>query len=86
MVQLNYNLSDFTPHKEVALTFRFDATSDSRVLIYTDAGRLDEEILHQGDDQFLIEVESTSFLKLYFIHVTPGGGSWFFRGIDGYIA
>lgn len=89
-VELHYDLSAFEPHKEVALTFRFDAMSESRVLVYTDAELLDEEILHVGDDQFLIEVESTSYLSLYFIHATldgsPYGGYWFFRGIDGYIA
>ena len=61
-VCLFYDLSDFEPHKEVALTFRFDAVSESRVLIYTAAGLLDEEILHIGDNQFLIEVENTSQL------------------------
>ena len=89
-VYLYYNLSDFTPHKEVALTFRFDAITESRIQIYTDAGLLDEEILNPGDDQFLLEVESTSALNLYFIHVNRDGsnygGNWFFRGIDGYIA
>ncbi len=89
-VELNYDLSAFEPHKEVALTFGFDALSESRVLIYTDDGLLDEEVLHVGDNQFLIEVESTSPLVLYFIHVNVDGssygGSWFFRGIDGYIA
>jgi len=89
-VELYYNLSDFEPHKEVALTFRFDAVSESRVLIYTSAGLLDDEILHVGDNQFLIEVASTDSLYLYFMHVKNDGssigGSWFFRGIDGYIA
>lgn len=89
-VSLAYNLSDFQPHKEVVLTFRFDATSESRLLIYTYAGFLDEETLHPGDNQFLIEVESTSYLSLYFIHVNRDGstygGTWFFRGADGYIA
>ena len=89
-VILQYDLSDFQPHKEVALTFRFNAAGESRVLIYTDAGLIDDEILNPGDDQFLMEVESTSPLLLYFIHVnragTNYGGSWFFRGIDGYIA
>jgi hypothetical protein len=89
-VDLNYDLSHFEPHKEVALTFRFDALTESRVLVYTDAGLLDEEILHVGDDQFLIEVESTDALYLRFIHVNhdaqSSGGNWYFRGIDGYIA
>lgn len=39
-VELFYNLSAFQPHKEVALTFRFDAVSQSRVLIYTNAGQI----------------------------------------------
>jgi len=85
-----YNLSDFKPHKEVALTFRFDAYMESRILVYTIAGLLDEEVLHVGDNQFLIEVESTDALTLNFIHAnldgSTKGGSWFFRGIDGFIA
>lgn len=89
-VELLYDLSAFAPNKEVALTFRFDAYSESRVLVYTSAGLLDEEILHVGDNQFLIEVESTDPLNLYFIHAnfdgSTVGGHWFFRGIDGYIA
>ena len=89
-VILSYDLSDFEPHKEVALTLRFDALSESRVLIYTNAGLLDDETLHVGDDQLLIEVESTDFLYLYFIHAnrdgSAWGGTWFFSGIDGYIA
>jgi len=89
-VSMYYDLSVFEPHKEVALTFGFDAVSESRILIYTDAGLLDEEILHVGDNQLLIEVESTSFLNLNFIHVNVDGssfgGNWFLRGIDGYIA
>ena len=87
---LVYDLSVFEPHKEVALTFGFDAELESRILVYTDNGLLDEEILHVGDNQFLIEVESTNYLILYFIHVnldgSTYGGHWFFRGIDGYIA
>jgi hypothetical protein len=89
-VVCHYDLSDFAPHKEVALTFRFDAVLESRILVYTYAGLLDEEVLHVGDNQFLIEVESTDSLTLYFIHANLDGsilgGEWFFRGIDGYIA
>lgn len=89
-VELYYDLSAFQPHKEVALTVRFDAISESRVLIYTSAGLMGEEILNPGDNQFLIEIESTSALRLFFIHVnreaSDYGGSWSFRGIDGYIA
>ena len=85
-----YDLSSFTPHKEVALTFRFDTISESRILVYSDAGILDEEILHVGDNQFLVEVETTDYLNLYFIHAnrvgSGNGGNWFFQGIDGYIA
>ncbi len=89
-VRLFYDLSAFTPFKEVALTFRFDAASESRILVYTDAGLVDEETLNPGDDQFLLEVESTDALNLYFVHATAEGsaygGYWFFRGIDAYIA
>ena len=88
-VALYCSLYDFGPHKEVALTFRFDAVTESRILVYTSAGFMGVELLHPGDDQFLIEVESTNGLWLYFIHAHLGlayGGNWFFQGIDGYIA
>lgn len=96
-VRLQYDLSSFEPYKEVALTFRFATEADSRVLVYTDAEFVGEEILHAGDDQILIEVESTASLSLYFLHVNLDNfvydnlegfaleGSWYFRGIDGYI-
>lgn len=88
-VNLHIDLSDFGPHKEVVLIFRFDALTESRVLLYTDAGLLGEEIMQVGDDQFLIEVESTDELWLRFMHVNRAGenigGRWYFRGIDGYI-
>ena len=90
-VCLHYRLSAFEPHKEVALTFRFNSmTTESRVLVYSYAGLLEDQILHADDDQLLIEVESTDSLWLYFIHVNLDGslfgGDWLFRGIDGYIA
>jgi hypothetical protein len=89
-LDLWYDLSAFEPYKEVALTFRFDAETESRILICTQDELVDEEILHVGDNQFLIEIESTDPLFLHFINVNlegqSGGGSWFFRGIDGYIA
>lgn len=89
-LDLQYNLSAFEPYKEVALTFRFDAETESRILICTQDEVVDEEILHVGDNQFLIEIESTDSLNLHFIHVNlegqPDGGAWYFRGIDGYIA
>ena len=89
-VGLRYNLSAFQPHKEVALTFRFDALNESRVLVYTSAGQVADEILHPGDDQFLVEVETTSDISLNFMHVNlhgeSRGGDWYFRGIDAYIA
>jgi hypothetical protein len=89
-VQLAYNLSSFGPNKEVALTFRFDAISESRVLVCMENELVGEEILHVGDNQFLIEVESTARLLLQFLHVNRdgfgSGGNWFFQGIDGYIA
>lgn len=89
-IQASYNLTDFEPYKEVALTFQFDALTESRILVYTFDGLIDEEILSVGDNQFLIEVESTDELHLFFVHAridgTNSGGHWFFRGIDAYIA
>lgn len=89
-VRLYYDLSAFTPFKEVALAFRFEALSESRLLVYTDAGLVDEETLNPGDDQFLLEIESTDPLSLYFVHANLDGsaysGHWFFQGIDGYVA
>ena len=57
--------------------------SPGRVLVYSDAGLLKDQTLIYGDNQFLLEVESLDqpFL-LYFIHA---GGSWFFRGLSGYV-
>ena len=89
-IHLFYDLSDFTQHERVALTFRFDAVSEARIQIYSDAEKLDEEVLHPGDDHFLINVEATDSLNLFFVHVglpgLPSGGHWFFRGIDGHVA
>ena len=89
-VQLAYDLSSFGPNKEVALTFRFDAQTESRVLVYTHNEVVSEEILHSDDNQFLIHVETTERLSLQFLHVNNDGrrygGNWYFQGIDGYIA
>jgi hypothetical protein len=89
-VDLEVDLSAFRANKELALVFGFDAIGESRVQIYSDAGILGDEILTVGDDQLLIEVESLDQrLDLYFIHSHPDGqpysGSWFFRGITGYV-
>ncbi len=89
-IELSLDLRAFGPQKELALVFGFDATSDSRLLIYTDAGLLADETLETGDDQFLMEVESLDDpLTLYFVQVrlsgSTYGGSWFFRGVTGYV-
>jgi hypothetical protein len=85
-VELVYDLTAFAPRKEVVLAFRFDALVESRLRIFTSAAFIDEEILHVGDNQFLLEVESTDALSLYFVHVSSNaGGYWFFRGVDGYV-
>lgn len=88
-ILLYYNLSSLGEHKELALVFGFDAVNDSRLLVFTSAGLLDDVSLVQGDNQFLIEVESLEFLNLFFIHVDVGssslGGNWFFKGITGYV-
>ena len=88
-IELFYNLSALGEHKELALVFSFEVIEESRLLIYTDDGLLDEETLIVGDNQFLIEVESLDPLHLYFIHTrlesSPSGGRWFFKGIAGYV-
>ncbi|HEX4653416.1 MAG TPA: hypothetical protein VH227_04135 [Candidatus Udaeobacter sp.] len=75
-------------HKQLALIFGFDVQSSSpqlpgRVLVYTNAGLIKDQELAYGDNQFLLEIESLDqgFI-LYFIHA---GGSWFFRGLSGYV-
>jgi hypothetical protein len=74
-------------HKQLALIFGFDVLigwGDGRVLVYSDAGLLQDQKLVYGDNQFLLEIESLNLpLYLYFIHA---GGSWLFRGISGYVA
>ena len=86
---LRYNLSAFSPHKELALFFHFDVETEARVLVYSKAGQLFDETLHPGDEQFLIEVESTSSMDLFFVHArnpnSSYGGNWYFRGITGYV-
>jgi hypothetical protein len=88
-LQLQYNLSSFGANKELALVFGFDAISESRLLIHTSAGLLEDVTLVPGDNQFLMEVESLDTLSLYFIHSrldgSSYGGSWFFKGITGYV-
>jgi hypothetical protein len=72
-------------HKQLALIFGFDVygSQDGRVLVYSDAGLLQDQKLVYGDNQFLLEIESLDLpLTLYFIHA---GGQWFFRGISGYV-
>jgi hypothetical protein len=73
--------------KQLALIFGFDASvSDAmtgRVLIYTDAGLIRDQMLDPADNQFLIEIESIAqTFNLYFIHA---GGYWFFKGLSGYV-
>lgn len=82
-IRLSYDLSALGAHMELALLFGFDAPSASRILVYSHAGKLDDVTLKVGDKQFLLEIEDLSKpLSLFFIHA---GGSWFFRGITGYV-
>jgi hypothetical protein len=73
-------------HKQLALIFGFDvfaAGLDGRVLVYSNAGLLQDQKLVYGDNQFLLEIESLDLpLYLYFIHA---GGYWFFTGLSGYV-
>ncbi|MFX0209251.1 MAG: hypothetical protein ACFFDT_24925 [Candidatus Hodarchaeota archaeon] len=88
-IRLIYDLSSLGNNKELALVFGFDAWSESRVLIYTNAGLLGDVSLIPGDNQFLIEIESLSYLALYFIDCClngqNSGGRWYFKGINGYV-
>ena len=53
------------------------------MLVYSDAGLLQDQKLVYGDNQFLLEIESLDLpLNLMFIRA---GGYWFFRGISGYV-
>jgi hypothetical protein len=88
-IELQYDLNPFGANKELALIFGFDALSTSRVLIYSDTEQLGDVTLNVGDNQFLMEVETIDYMNLYFLHVQNAnsayGGSWFFRGITGYV-
>lgn len=88
-IRLDYNLSSLGTHKELALVFSFEAETESRLLIFTNDGLLSDETLVPGDNQFLMEVETLDYLNLYFIHTrldgSGYGGSWFFKGITGYV-
>ena len=72
--------------KQLALIFGFDVWLpgfEGRVLVYSDAGLLQDQKLFYGDNQFLLEIESLDLpLNLYFIHA---GGFWFFTGLSGYV-
>jgi hypothetical protein len=70
-------------HKELILIFGFDALSNGRVLVYSFTERLADQQLLSGDSQFALLIENLDQpFSLYFI---PVGGSWFFRGISGYL-
>jgi len=73
-------------HKQLALIFGFDvlwSANPGRVLVYSNAGLLQDQQLVYGDNQFLLEFDSLdSTVYLQFIHA---GGYWFFRGISGYV-
>jgi hypothetical protein len=74
--------------KQLALIFGFDRSIGPgaalpRLLVYSDAGLLQDQTFYSGDNQFLLVIQSLDLpLSLYFIHV---GGPWFFRGISGYV-
>ena len=72
--------------KQLALIFGFDVLYSflpGNVLVYSNAGLLRNQQLVYGDNQFLLEIESLDLpLYLHFIHA---GGSWFFRGLSGYV-
>lgn len=72
--------------KQLALIFGFDvwvSNENARVLVYSNAGLLQDQTLVYGDNQFLLEIESLDQpLSLAFIHA---GGWWFFTGLSGYV-
>jgi len=85
-LHLAVGLKAYGPQKQLALVFGFDvlsAASNARVQIYSDAGLLHDQTMVKGDNQFLLEIDSlTQWINLYFIHA---GGSWFFKGLTGYV-
>jgi len=58
------------------------STENARVLVYSNAGLLQDQTLVYGDNQFLLEIESLDQPLLAFIHA---GGWWFFTGLSGYV-
>jgi hypothetical protein len=59
------------------------STLNARVLVYSNAGLLQDQTLVYGDNQFLLEIESLDQpLFLAFIHA---GGYWLFTGLSGYV-
>jgi hypothetical protein len=83
-IECVFDLSVIGAQKQLALIFGFDLDGGpARVLVYSDAGRIQDVNLAPGDNQFLIEFDSLDqSTNLYFIHA---GGSWYFRGISGYL-
>lgn len=84
-LDLTCRLQDYGPHKQLALVFGFDiyGAVNGRVLVYSDAGLLHDQLLVKGDNQFLLEIDSVALpINLYFIHA---GGFWLFKGITGYV-
>jgi hypothetical protein len=86
-LQLYISLPSYAAaHKQLALIFGFDVIYSSlpaRLLVYSDAGLLQDQQLVFGDNQFLLEIESLdSGFSLYFVHAR---GAWFFRGLSGYV-
>jgi hypothetical protein len=92
-IRLQYDLGPLNVggNKELALVFSFTAESNSNLLICAlgNPSPLAKEVLATGDDQFMIGVETLDPFELYFISTrdeqTGLSGSWYFRGISGYI-
>jgi hypothetical protein len=78
------DMTAFGAAKQLALIFGFQAASpDARVQVYTDAQKITDQTLALTDNQFLLQIDSLDTpLWLYFIHT---GGSWFFKGLSGYV-
>ena len=87
-IQFHYNLTSLGANKQLALIFGFEAHS-GRIQIFTAAGQIGDQMLDRDDSQFLLVSETLESTFLYFIHTgfegSPYGGTWFFKGITGYV-
>lgn len=94
-VALRYDLTSFGRRRKLNLVFAYDIeampTYESQLLVYSDYEQLSEQILSSGIKRFYVEIESigSDSMNIYFISAkfpnSSRGGTWFFRGISGYV-